>query len=120
VFGVDTTRVFAFTGSHQRAERLVVSQSDGRQASLPRLPSNAIELREGTRRTIYGRIRVQPRGGGPKILIGAVFDTAGKLIGTVCSRYQVLAQVDDRHLLAAETLGDQRSARIVQLVRPRR
>jgi hypothetical protein len=120
VFGVDATHVFAFTGSRQRAEMLTVSQSDGRRASLRRLPSNAVELREGTRRTIYGRIRVQPRGGGPKLIIGAVFDTTGKLIGTVCSRYQVLAQIDDRHLLASETLSDQRSARIVELVRPRR
>jgi hypothetical protein len=119
VFGVDATHVFAFTGSRQRAEMLTVSQSDGRRVSLRRLPSNAVELREGTRRTIYGRIRVQPRGGGPKLIIGAVFDTTGKLIGTVCSRYQVLAQIDDRHLLATESLSDQRSARIVELVRPR-
>jgi hypothetical protein len=29
---------------------------------------------------------VRPRGGGPRILIGAVFDATGKVIGTVCSR----------------------------------
>ena len=57
---------------------------------------------------------------GPPILIGAVFDAKGKLIGTVCSHYQVLAQVDDRHLIATQTLSDQRTQRIYQLVRPRR
>ena len=57
---------------------------------------------------------------GPPILIGAVFDAKGRLVGTVCSFYQVVAQVDDRHLLAAQTLSDQRSQRIYKLVRPRR
>jgi hypothetical protein len=32
----------------------------------------------------------------------------------------MLAQIDDRRLLASEELSDQRSARIVELVRPRR
>jgi outer membrane protein assembly factor BamB len=117
--GLDPSRVFVFTGSTSRPELMVVSQSDGRRLRLPRLPSNAVELLSGTRRTLLGRIRVRPRGGGPRILIGAVFDTTGKLIGTVCSRYQVLAQVDDRHLLAYDTAG-QTSNRIYELVRPRR
>jgi hypothetical protein len=119
VLGLDPSRVFVFTSSRGRPELLAVSKSDGRRDRPPRLPSNAVELLSGTGRTLLGRIRVRPRGGGPKILIGAVFDRTGKLIGTVCSRYQVLAQVDDRHLLAYETVGQQGN-RIVELVRPRR
>jgi hypothetical protein len=119
VLGLDPSRVFVFTGSRSRPELMVVAKSDGRRARLRRLPSNAVELLSGTGRTLLGRIRVQPRGGGPRILIGAVFDATGKLIGTVCSRYQVLAQVDDRHLVAFETVG-QTGSRIVELVRPRR
>jgi hypothetical protein len=118
VLGLDPSRVFVFTGSRARPELLVVSKSDGRSVRLPRLPSNAVELLSGTGRTLLGRIRVRPRGGGPRILIGAVFDATGKTIGTVCSRYQVLAQVDDRHLLAYEAVG-QTGNRIVVLVRPR-
>jgi hypothetical protein len=118
VLGLDPARVFVFTGSRARPELLVVSKADGRSVRPPRLPSNAVELLSGTGRTLLGRIRVRPRGGGPRILIGAVFDATGKLIGTVCSRYQVLAQVDDRHLLAYEAVGQQGN-RIVQLVRPR-
>lgn len=117
VLGLDPARVFVFTGSRGRPGLLVVSKSDGRPARLRRLPSNAVELLSGTGRTLLGRIRVRPRGGGPRILIGAVFDSTGKLIGAVCSRYQVLAQVDDRHLLAYDTVG-QRGNRIYQLVRP--
>jgi hypothetical protein len=119
VLGLDPLRVFVFTGTRARAELLVVSKSDGRSVRLARLPSTAVELLSGTGRTILGRIRVQPRGGGPRILIGAVFDSTGRLIGTVCSRYQVLAQVDDRHLLAYDTVGQQAN-RIYELVRPRR
>jgi hypothetical protein len=97
---------------------LAVTRADGSPTRPPRLPSNTVELLSGTGRTILGRIRV-PTHTGPAILIGAVFDPTGKLIGTVCSRYQVLAQRDDRHLVAVELLG-QSSARIVELVRPRR
>jgi hypothetical protein len=78
-----------------------------------------VELLSGTGRTILGRVRV-PTHSGPLINIGAVFDAKGKLIGTACSSYQVLAQVDDRHLIATQTLSDQRTQRIYQLVRPRR
>ena len=120
VVGVDPSRVFVATAdSRGRPKPIAVSRAQGAQASLPRLPSNALELLSGTGRTILGRIRM-PTHHGPPILIGAVFDTKGKLVGTVCSFYQVLAQVDDRHLLAAQTLSDQRSQRIYQLVRPRR
>jgi hypothetical protein len=119
VLGLDPSHVFVFTGTQARPELMVVSKSDGRRTRLRRLPSNAVELLSGTGRTLLGRIRVQPRGGGPRILIGAVFDKTGKLIGTVCSRYQVLALVDDRHLVAFETVG-QTGNRIVELVRPRR
>jgi outer membrane protein assembly factor BamB len=119
VLGLDPSRVFVFSGSRARPELLVVAKSDGHAVRLPRLPSNAVELLSGTERTLLGRIRVQPRGGGPRILIGAVFDTSGRLVGTVCSRYQVLAQVDDRHLLAYDAVG-QSGNRIYELVRPRR
>ena len=120
VVGADPSRVFVATAdSRGRPKPIAVSRAQGAQASLPRLPSNALELLSGTGRTIVGRIRV-PTHHGPPILIGAVFDAKGKLVGTVCSFYQVVAQLDDRHLLAAQTLSDQRSQRIYQLVRPRR
>jgi PQQ-like domain len=120
VVGMDPSRVFVATAdSRGRAKPIAVSRAQGAQTSLPRLPSNALELLSGTGRTILGRIRV-PTHTGPPILIGAVFDAKGKLIGTVCSFYQVLAQVDDRHLIATQTLSDQRTQRIYELVRPRR
>jgi hypothetical protein len=118
VAGVDRLRVFVATAdSRGRPKAIALSRAQGAQASLPRLPSNALELLSGTGRTILGRIRV-PTHSGPLINIGAVFDAKGKLIGTVCSLYQVLAQIDDRHLIATQTLSDQRTQRIVQLVRP--
>jgi hypothetical protein len=120
VAGVDPSRVFVATAdSRGRSKPIPLSRSQGAPSSLPRLPSNAVELLSGTGRTILGRIRV-PTHTGPPINIGAVFDTKGKLVGTVCSFYQVLAQVDDRHLIATQTLSDQRTQRIYQLVRPRR
>jgi outer membrane protein assembly factor BamB len=120
VVGVDPSRVFVATAdSRGRPKPIALSRAQGAQVSLPRLPSNALELLSGTGRTILGRIRV-PTHSGPPINIGAVFDTRGKLVGTVCSFYQVLAQVDDRHLLAYRSLSDQRSQLIYQLVRPRR
>jgi hypothetical protein len=120
VAGVDPSRVFVATAdSRGRPKPIALSRAQGAQAPLPRLPSNAVALLSGTGRTILGRIRV-PTHSGPRINIGAVFDTKGNLVGTVCSFYQVLAQVDDRHLLAYQTLSDQRSQRIYQLVRPRR
>jgi hypothetical protein len=120
VVGVDPSRVFVATAdSRGRPKPVALSRTQGAPSSLPRLPSNTVELLSGTGRTILGRIRV-PTHSGPLINIGAVFDAKGKLIGTVCSFYQVLAQVDDRHLLAYRTLSDQRSQRIYQLVRPRR
>ena len=120
VVGLDPSHVFGGTAdSRGRARVLILSRAQGAPASLPRLPSNAVELLSGTGRTILGRIRV-PTHQGPPILIGAVFDATGKLIGTVCSHYQVLAQVDDRHLIATQTLSDQRTQRIYQLVRPQR
>jgi hypothetical protein len=120
VVGLDPSRVFGGVVTARPGTRplLAVTRAEGRPTRPPRLPSNTVELLSGTGRTILGRIRV-PTHTGPAILIGAVFDTTGKLIGTVCSRYHVLAQRDDRRLVAVELLG-QSSARIVELVRPRR
>jgi hypothetical protein len=120
VVGLDPSRVFGGVVGAMPGKKplLAVTRADGCPTRPPRLPSNTVELTSGTARTILGRIRV-PTHSGPALIINAVFDTTGKLIGTVCSRYQVLAQRDDRHLVAVQVL-DQRRAQIVELVRPRR
>jgi hypothetical protein len=52
------------------------------------------------------------------IFVGAVFSSTGKLIGTACTTNQVLAQVDDTHLIAVQTNSNQVSSQIVELAAP--
>ena len=111
VVGLDATRVYGVTLKGEGASfshRVVVSRSEGRPVSLPHLPAAA--LRSGTSRTILGQMRIR------KTLIDAVFGPTGRLIGTVCSFYRVIAQRDDRRLIA--TKQGPTSTRIIELARP--
>ena len=113
VVGLDTTRVYGVTVKGEASSfsrRVVVGRSDGRPVSLPHLPPNALALRSGTSRTIVGNLRTR------KTVIDAVFDTTGRLIGTVCSFYRIIAQRDDRRLIA--TKQGPTSTRIIELARP--
>jgi hypothetical protein len=113
VVGLDATRVYAVTVKGEAASfshRVVVARSDGHPVSLPHLPPAALALRSGTSRTIVGNLRTR------KTVIDAVFDSTGRLIGTVCSFYRVIAQRDDRRLIA--TKQGPTSTRIIELVRP--
>ena len=105
--GVDATRVF---GAYIHGP-IVAKLKDGSRATLPQLPPRS-EPRGRTARTIVGRIRI--RG----IFVGAVFSSTGKLIGTTCTTNQVLAQVDDRQLIADQRGGSQTSSNIVELAAP--
>jgi hypothetical protein len=117
--GADAARVYSVAGWRvQDVRPFVVSTGDGRPVSLPRLPSNATGLRPGAGGTILGQLRV-PTHNGPRIQIDAVFETTGKLIGTVPSPCSVLAQRDARHLLVSHNV-DQSHSQILELVRPRR
>jgi hypothetical protein len=113
VVGLDATRVYGVTVKGEASSfshRVVVARSDGRPVSLPHLPAAALALRSGTSRTILGNLRTR------KTLIDAVFDPTGRLIGTVCSFYRVIAQRDDRRLIA--TKEGPTSTRIIELARP--
>ena len=105
--GVDATRVF---GAYIHGP-IIAKLKDGSKATLPQLPPRS-EPRGGTARTIVGRIKL--RG----ILVGAVFSPTGKLIGTACSSNQVIAQVDDTHLIVDQRGGSQTSSHIVELAAP--
>ena len=105
--GVDATRVF---GTYIHGP-VIAKLKDGSRATLPQLPPRS-EPRGGTARTIVGRIKI--RG----ILVGAVFSPTGKLIGTACTTNQVIAQVDDTHLIADQRGGSQTSSHIVELAAP--
>ena len=50
--------------------------------------------------------------------VPGVFTSAGKPIGTTCLQFDVLAQRDDRRLIAGRLSDDQRSTTIVELARP--
>ena len=113
VVGLDATRVYAITVKGEAggfSHRVVVARSDGHPVSLPHLPPTALALRSGTSRTILGQMRTR------KTLIDAVFGPTGRLIGTVCSFYRVIAQRDDRRLIA--TKQGATSTRIIELARP--
>jgi PQQ-like domain len=113
VVGLDATRVYGVTLKGEGARfshRVVVARSDGHPVSLPHLPPAAQALRSGTSRTILGNLRTR------KTVIDAVFDSTGRLIGTVCSFYRVIAQRDDRRLIA--TKQGPTSTRIIELARP--
>jgi hypothetical protein len=95
-----------------------VSTRDGRAVDL-RLPSNAGGLQGGPGGVILGQqsIRLSP---GVRAAIGAVFGSTGRLIGTVCGRYQPLTMSDPRHIVAVETrAGQGERSRLVELARPR-
>jgi hypothetical protein len=113
VVGLDATRVYGITVKGEAAgfsHRVVVARSDGHPVSLPHLPAAALALRSGTSRTILGNLRTR------KTIIDAVFGPTGRLIGTVCSFYRVIAQRDDRRLIA--TKQGPTSTRIIELARP--
>jgi hypothetical protein len=113
VVGLDATRVYGITVKGEASgfsRRVVVARSDGHPVSLPNLPAAAQALRSGTRRTILGNLLTR------KTVIDAVFDTTGRLIGTVCSFYRVIAQRDDRRLIAMKQ--GPTSTRIIELARP--
>jgi hypothetical protein len=113
VVGLDASRVYGITVKGEASSfshRVVVARGDGHPVSLPHLPPNALALRSGTSRTILGNLRTR------KTVIDAVFDTTGRLIGTVCSFYRVIAQRDDRRLIA--TKQGPTSTRIIELARP--
>jgi outer membrane protein assembly factor BamB len=113
VVGLDATRVYGVTVKGEAASfshRVVVARSGGHPVSLPHLPAAALALRSGTSRTILGNLRTR------KTVIDAVFDSSGRLIGTVCSFYRVIAQRDDRRLIA--TKEGPTSTRIIELARP--
>jgi hypothetical protein len=113
VVGLDATRVYGVTLKGEGASfshRVVVARSDGHPVSLPHLPAAALALRSGTSRTILGNMRTR------KTVIDAVFGPTGRLIGTVCSFYRVIAQRDDRRLIA--TKQGPTSTRIIELARP--
>jgi hypothetical protein len=113
VVGLDATRVYGVTLKGESARfshRVVVARSDGHPVSLPHLPAAAQALRSGTGRTILGNLRTR------QTVIDAVFGPTGRLIGTVCSFYRVIAQRDDRRLIATRQTAT--STRIIELARP--
>jgi hypothetical protein len=107
LYGVDATRVF---GSYIHGP-IVVKQKDGSAVKLPQLPPRS-EPHGGIARTIVGRIKI--RG----IFVGAVFSPTGKLIGTACTTNTVLAQADDRHLIASQRSTTGFGESLVELAAP--
>jgi hypothetical protein len=111
--GADSARVYFSTGSGLPD---AIAARDGRPVNLPQLPSK-VGLLGGPGGVILGRRSVR-LSRGVNAAIGSVFSSTGKLIGSVCGLYQVIAMTDARHIVAAEPVGER--ARLIELVRPRR
>src|SRR5204863_9794516 len=95
VTGADESHVFGVTvhGEHALfSANVVVSADDGRPTTLKDLPAKGGPLSGGVGPTILGALRT-----GLFDSVAAVYGPTGKLIGTVCSSRQVVAQRDARH-----------------------
>jgi hypothetical protein len=121
ILGVAGPRVLAWSGEffgegNVRGDPVVAARADGRPLRLARLPRGATP-QYGTARTMVGQAAARGSRSSLRVFVPAVFDATGRLIGTVCANTSVVAQRDDRHLIALRSTG-QTSAQLVELVRP--
>lgn len=94
-----------------------IALATGAPLPVPRLPRGAT-VRFGTSRTLVGSVPRTRLHGTRSYDVPGVFTSDGRLIGTTCGRFDVVAQRDDRHLIALEAGRDQRSTTVVELARP--
>jgi hypothetical protein len=108
--GIAGRNLVVWKTSAARTHTLLYSRAAGKPVSTPPAVKAGGEYLYGTSRAIVGlvRDRRQPAFG--------VYDARGKVIGTVCSRYVVLAQRDSRTLVAYESLPGNRT-RLLWLTR---
>ncbi len=94
-----------------------LSLAGGASLPVPRLPKGAT-VSYGTSHTLVGTVPRERVHGIKLVNVPGLFTSAGKLIGTTCLQFDVLAQRDDRRLIAGRLSDDQRSTTIVELARP--
>jgi PQQ-like domain len=102
--GIAGPNVVVWKTSVARTHTFLYSRAVGKPVATPRTVAAGGDYLYGTGRTIVGLVKDR---GQPAF---SVYDASGKVIGTVCFRYVVLAQRDDRTLIAAEGVagGDSR------------
>jgi hypothetical protein len=101
VDGIAVGSLFAFAGpyaGHKNRVNFVLDPATGAQRRLAHLPSGTT-LYTGTPHTLLGTYSYR-HNGRVRAFPWAVLDATGKIRGTVCTRYSVIAQVDDKHLIA--------------------
>ncbi|HEY5143254.1 MAG TPA: PQQ-binding-like beta-propeller repeat protein [Solirubrobacteraceae bacterium] len=115
ISGIAGSRLLGAAGPPPHA--VSISLATGAPLPVPQLPRGAT-VSFGTSRTLVGSVPRTHLHGTRLYSVPGVFTGGGKLIGTTCLQFDVIAQRDDRHLIALRTSQDQRSTTIVELARP--